>query len=156
MKLYFMRHGEASDDAPTDELRPLTEKGRERIKFAAKALRRINVTLDTIYASPRVRAQQTASLIAETQDLAVETREELNFSFTVEALKKLLAGKPEEAHILMVGHNPSISEVIMAISGSNVNMKTGSIARLDLYPPAVRGASLRWLLTPRILDALGD
>ena len=48
-----------------------------------------------------------------------------------------------------------MSEVVQSVSGANVNLKTGGIVRVDLYPPAVRGAMLKWLLSPRILDAIG-
>lgn len=156
MKLYFMRHGEASDEAKSDELRPLTEKGAQRIHLAGKALKKINVSLDFIYASPRLRAQQTAQIMAEYLKRDVETRDELNFNFSVDFLRSVVTGKEDEAHILLVGHNPSLSEVIQAVSGANVNLKTGSIARIDLYPPALRGALLKWLLSPRLLDAIGS
>ena len=56
--------------------------------------------------------------------------------------------------MILVGHNPGMSEVIQSICGANVNLKTGAIARIDLYPPALRGATLRWLLSPRVLDAI--
>lgn len=154
MKLYFMRHGEASDDAPTDELRPLTEKGKKRIQNAAKVLKKMNVTLDTIYASPRVRAKQTAEIVAEVLGNEVEISDDVNFHFNVDRLKNLLTGKNEEAHVMFVGHNPSMSELIQTITGANVNLKTGAVARVDLYPPAIKGAQLKWLITPRIFDSL--
>jgi phosphohistidine phosphatase len=146
MKVYFMRHGEASDEAPTDEARPLTEKGAQKIHRAGTALR--------IFASPRLRAQETAGIVAQYLQCAVETRNELNFDFNIEQLRALLAGKEDEAHILLVGHNPSMSEVVQAVCGASVNLKTGSIVRIDLYPPAVRGATLKWMLSPRLLDAI--
>ncbi|MCU0512517.1 MAG: phosphohistidine phosphatase SixA [Anaerolineae bacterium] len=154
MKLYFMRHGEASQDAATDELRPLTEKGAQRVHSGGQALAKIQVTLDYIYASPRVRAQQTAAIMAGYFKPAVETRPELNFDFSLDLLRRLLLDKDEEAHVLLVGHNPSMSEVVQAVSGAAVNMKVGSIARVDLYPPAVKGGLLKWLLSPRVLDAM--
>lgn len=154
MKLYFMRHGEASDDAPSDELRPLTEKGKERIHNAAKVLQKMNVSFDYIYASPRVRARQTADIVAKVLGNQVEIRDEVNFHLNVDRLKHLLLEKSEEARILFVGHNPSMSELIQAITGANVNLKTGSVARVDLYPPAIRGAQLKWLISPRIFDVL--
>jgi phosphohistidine phosphatase len=154
MKLYFMRHGEASDDAPSDELRPLTEKGKERIQNAAKVLKKMNVSLDYVYASPRVRARQTAEIVAKVLGNEVEIRDEVNFHFDVDRLKRLLMEKSEEAHILFVGHNPSMSELVQAMTGANVNLKTGAVARIDLYLPAIRGAQLKWLISPRIFDSL--
>ena len=64
MKLYFMRHGEASDDAKSDELWLLTHKARSA-SIQPEMLKKINVTLDSLYASPRLRAQQTASIVGQ-------------------------------------------------------------------------------------------
>ena len=153
MRLYFMRHGEASDDAPSDELRPLTENGRARLLNAGKVLRKI-LDVDTIYASPRVRARQTAEIIGEALGQSVTIRDELNFSFSLEALKILITGYDEDARLLLVGHNPSISEVLQNITGANINLKTGSIACVEVYPVALKGGTLKWLLTPRIMDEL--
>jgi phosphohistidine phosphatase len=153
MKLYLMRHGEASDEATNDELRPLTQTGRERLANAGKVLKKI-IELDAVYASPRLRAQQTAEVIANVFGQTVTIREELNFSFSVEALKSLLidVGHGEEARLLLVGHNPSISEVIHQMTGANVNLKTGAFACLEVSPIALKGATLKWLLTPRRMD----
>lgn len=153
MRLYFMRHGEASDDAPSDELRPLTENGRARLANAGKVLRKI-LDVDTVYASPRVRARQTAEIIAEAIGQSVIIRDEMNFNFSLEALKILITGYNEDARLLLVGHNPSISEVLQNMTGANINLKTGAIACVEVYPAALKGGTLKWLLTPRIMDEL--
>lgn len=153
MKLYFMRHGEASDDAPSDELRPLTPVGRERLANAGKVLKKL-ITVDAVYASPRLRAKQTADIIAAALNQTVMIRDELNFSFSIDALRSVIAGYGEDSRLLLVGHNPSISEVIQQMTGANVNLKTGAIVCVDVYPIALKGGSLRWMLTPRIMDEL--
>jgi phosphohistidine phosphatase len=153
MRLYFMRHGEASDDAPSDDLRPLTDNGRARLLNAGKVLRKI-LDVDTVYSSPRVRARQTAEIIAEAIGKSVTIRDELNFNFSIEALKILITGYDEDARLLLVGHNPSISEVVQNMTGANINLKTGAIACVEVYPVALKGGTLKWLLTPRIMDEL--
>lgn len=153
MKLYFMRHGEASDDAPSDDLRPLTDNGRLRLANASKVLHKI-IDVDVVYASPRVRARQTAEIIAEAIGQTVTVRDELNFHFSLEALKILITGYGEDARLLLVGHNPSISEVLQNMTGANINLKTGAIACVEVYPVALKGGTLKWLLTPRIMDEL--
>jgi broad specificity phosphatase PhoE len=67
MKLYLVRHAIAEDSAgyEDDSLRPLTEKGRERMKRIAAALMEIGVQPDLIVSSPYLRASQTASILAK-------------------------------------------------------------------------------------------
>ena len=97
MKLYFMRHGEASDDAKSDELRPLTDKGAQRVHLTGKAHEKINVTLDSLYASPRLERGKSASIVGQYLKREVENRDELNFNFSVDLLRALLTGKDDEA-----------------------------------------------------------
>jgi len=153
MKLYFMRHGEASDDAPSDELRPLTDTGRLRLSNAGKVLKKI-LTVNAVYASPRLRARQTAEIIAQALEQDVIVRDELNFNFSIETLKSLIMGYDEESRLLLVGHNPSISEVVQQMTGANINLKTGAIVCVDVYPIALKGGTLKWMLTPRLMDEL--
>ncbi len=153
MKLYFMRHGEASDDAPSDELRPLTDTGRLHLSNAGKVLKKI-LTVNAVYASPRLRARQTAEIIAQALEQDVIVRDELNFNFSIETLKSLIMGYDEESRLLLVGHNPSISEVVQQMTGANINLKTGAIVCVDVYPIALKGGTLKWMLTPRLMDEL--
>jgi phosphohistidine phosphatase len=155
MEIYLMRHGEASYDTATDEARPLTDFGLERSRKTGKLLRRLGVEFHAIYASPRVRALQTAECVAESYGLAVTTRPELDFDFDLPRFKALLEGKSDRTVLLLVGHNPSISEVLEVVTGAVVDLGKGAVARVDVHLPAVRGSELKWLMTPKLLDMLG-
>lgn len=67
MKLYFVRHGESEANLTrefsnrNDETHPLTEKGKAQVAHLAEQLR--EVKFDAIYASPLLRARQTAELL---------------------------------------------------------------------------------------------
>src|SRR6516162_5646924 len=65
--LYLIRHADAlalGERGITDDAdRPLSEKGEAQSKTVAKALHRCGVKLDHLFASPLVRAQQTADLM---------------------------------------------------------------------------------------------
>jgi len=81
-EIYLVRHGESEGNAGThyqNESTPLTERGREQAAFMAKRASKLN--LDAILASTMLRAQQTATIIAEevnfpfdSSDLFVERR----------------------------------------------------------------------------------
>ena len=71
MQLLVIRHGiaeEAETFAATglnDSQRPLTKSGKRKMKEVAAGLREIVETVDVIGASPLLRAQQTAEIVAK-------------------------------------------------------------------------------------------
>lgn len=80
MKLYFTRHGESQANieriiSNRDLPHPLTDKGR--IQAIALAERLVGATIGAIYASPILRAQQTAQIIGERLGLPVQTSDAL-------------------------------------------------------------------------------
>ena len=65
MRLLLMRHGKASFNAPTDAQRPLTQSGSAAvIKQSHKAAVPWH-EFTRLWASPYVRAQQTANLLQQ-------------------------------------------------------------------------------------------
>jgi phosphohistidine phosphatase len=69
MNLYIIRHAiavdEATPDYESDSERPLTDKGRKKMRQIAKALRYLGVEFDLILSSPYVRACETAEILAD-------------------------------------------------------------------------------------------
>ncbi len=69
MNLYVIRHAIAVDEAlsdyESDRERPLTDKGRKKMRQIAKALYNLGVELDLILSSPYVRACETAEILAD-------------------------------------------------------------------------------------------
>ena len=64
MRVTLIRHGEAGDDAPRDELRSLTMRGRATAARVGRSLRRRGGDFTLIASSPLVRALQTAEIVA--------------------------------------------------------------------------------------------
>ena len=155
LKLYFMRHAEASDEAANDAARPLTRRGQKRTQNAAHVLGKLGVNPSYIYASPRLRAQETAAIVAGILGKGVETRSECDFDFSVVAVQNMITGFEYGTEVLFVGHNPSMSNVVSTLSGANVGMKKGAIARIDLMPPNMQG-ELVWLVTPKVFDVIQE
>lgn len=157
MKLYFLRHGEAEPGLADDAARRLTEKGIARLDVAAQVMQRLDMNPQVIYSSPRIRAQQTAEIVAEAFGLSVEIRKEVNFSFSVDAVERLIVPLPEDAEVMFVGHEPSMSTTISDLTGADVVMKKGGLARVDIvqFAPPLEG-QLIWLIPPKVFEALGD
>lgn len=80
MKLFFTRHGESQANieriiSNRDLPHPLTDKGRAQAVALAEQV--AGATIGAIYASPILRAQQTAQIIGERLGLPVQTSDAL-------------------------------------------------------------------------------
>jgi phosphohistidine phosphatase len=156
MVLFFLRHGladRAAWDGP-DELRPLTPEGKERMAAEAAAMKAFGLDLDLILTSPLTRAYQTAeiaaSLIPSQNGVAVDDR--LRPGFGIATLAAILVDYSDLDNLMVVGHEPDFSEVIGSlIGGGQVNVKKGSLARVDLYNSAPPQGELMWLIPPKLL-----
>ncbi|WP_085715526.1 phosphohistidine phosphatase SixA [Pseudomonas sp. B28(2017)] len=111
MKLWVLRHGEAEPHGskPHDSERELTANGREEVLRAAANL--MGQPLTAIYASPYMRAQQTAQLVRETLGFEPEIR-------TVEWLTpdtdpdKVAEQLVSVSEALLVSHNPLVGNLL--------------------------------------------
>jgi phosphohistidine phosphatase len=155
MRLYLLRHAEAVDHAASDHDRQLTPRGISRTQAAAGVMARLGLRPAHIYSSPRVRARQTAEIVGQALGVAVEIRDEVNFSFSVEAVHSLIQGLDDAAEVMFVGHEPSMSAVLNGLTGAAVVMKKGGLARVDVYTPiAPLHGQLVWLIAPKVFDML--
>jgi phosphohistidine phosphatase len=160
MELYIMRHGIAEDVSKTgrDRDRVLTDNGKENSREAGKALRKIGVKFDVIFSSPYPRAWQTAEEVAKAidqLDLLNELSELGAESTATDALQGISRTVKGHASILVVGHEPILSQLIsLLLSGSSslsIAMKKGAVCKLTCVRPEAGGCRLDWLLTARQL-----
>lgn len=139
--LWLLRHAEAAEGRP-DEARPLTPRGIEQARIAGAALARLGVHLDTCLSSPKRRAMETAELACEPLNVEVVTEPALAGSrYDPE---QLAAG---QGNVMLVGHNPSISEALSGLTGARVDMRKGGVA-------AVRRGELIVLMRPAELAGI--
>jgi phosphohistidine phosphatase len=164
MNLYLMRHGIAVADQSgmADSERPLTPKGVKRMRRAARGLRRLRISFDTMLTSPLARARQTADIVAETLGLEGQLEEiaELAPERSVDHLISGLARFHDREHLLLVGHNPLLIRAFsFFISGKEsleIELKKGGLCciEIDGLPPNDPG-TLHWFLTPKQLRRFG-
>ena len=118
MHFYFLRHGIAVDkDDPrvgSDAERFLTPKGVKRMRKAAKGIRRLKIPFDAVLCSPAARARQTAEIVAAELGLEEQLQEISGLSpeSTVDVLIFGLTRFQNCAHILLVGHEPLLTDTI--------------------------------------------
>jgi phosphohistidine phosphatase len=149
MKLYLLRHGNAdwAEWNQPDTDRPLTEKGRKKTRRTAKLLCRMKELPALVLSSPLPRAWQTAEIVAQRLESELRQECELSPGFNAEKLRKILArGAGDD--LMIVGHEPDFSAVIRALTGAEVKLAKGAVARIDLVLGETRGR-LIWLIPPK-------
>ncbi|MEA2123872.1 MAG: phosphohistidine phosphatase [Solirubrobacteraceae bacterium] len=129
--LWLLRHGEAVPHGTRpDPERELTEKGERQSRLAGRALAALGVEFDACYASPKVRARDTARLAAEALAVDVTCDDVVADDFTRREAEGLAAG--HDGHVLVVGHEPDFSQVVYDFTGGRVDFKKGGIAVIAL------------------------
>ena len=154
MRYYFLRHGIAEDLADTDFNRKLTARGARRVAKSAAVMKRLNLRPARIFSSPRLRARETAEIVADALGLPVTLANEVNFGFDLADIRSLTAELGASDEVMFVGHNPDMSSLVHQLTGVNVAMKKGGLARVDVFGKKARQGELVWLIAPKVFDAL--
>lgn len=158
MDCILFRHGiaaERDDWKGPDAQRPLTAKGAEKTAEAAAGLASLGVKPTHLFASPYVRAVETAKLLRETLAERLELRlcDELVPEAPPDKLFPLLASLPEDACVICVGHEPHLGDTAgvmlagQALPGLALKKAGACCIRFEDPPGSGRGL-LRWWLTP--------
>jgi phosphohistidine phosphatase len=124
--IYFLRHGDAEHETTDDAARQLTPKGERQAEAAGRALATLGAGIDVCLTSPKVRAEQTATIACQHLDVAVEIAEELRGG-PFDALA-LTEGRGD---VLLVGHEPDFSNAVADLTGARVKLRKGGIATVD-------------------------
>jgi len=163
----LFRHAKSDwkDSAIIDDFdRPLSERGVKAAPKMGKVIRAHGLMPDIILCSPSVRTRQTLQLAAPN---AFETLPEIRFDPKlyhpdVEALLHFLRALPETvAHVMIVGHNPALTDLItLLVLGATrpqpqvCELKKGGIAALRAADSSPDRAELIWVATPRLIRRL--
>ncbi len=167
MNIYIIRHAIAVDEGTPeyeeDSQRPLTDKGKKKMRQIAKGLRTLGADFDLILSSPYVRAKETAEILAD----VFKVKQDVAFSDNLIPMgdPDLLISELNEKHsansVALVGHEPHLTALISLLvsenAGMDISLKKGGVCRLsadDLHH--TRKAALEWLLTPGILVEIGE
>jgi phosphohistidine phosphatase len=161
MRLYLLRHGIAvargTSGFARDADRPLTAKGKRKLRKIARAMKVLKISPDLVLSSPLARARQTAEIVAQ----AVRKGRQLRFSEVLtpgsspEQLSSVLARlDPNPQSVLLVGHEPYLSGLAAWLASGraslSLELKKGGLCSLQVDSLKGRGrAALEWLLTPK-------
>ncbi len=144
MNVCFFRHGPAEPEGE----RPLSEEGRRKTLLAARGVKFLDLGVGAIFSSPLLRARQTAEILAEVLGLPKPrvTPHLLPESSGEEILECLRETKDKPP--LLVGHEPSLSAAVAALTGGAVRMKKAGLAVVELSATTPRPAGTLVLLAP--------
>ena len=162
-QLYILRHGIAvphgTPEVPEDE-RPLTPKGRKRMRQIGRALRLLDLEPERIVSSPLPRAWQTAEIVAEALGMTdrLEADDALRADRDSASIRDWVQTRTED-RLMIVGHNPGLSVLLdRLVTGtadiSLCELKKGGIAALSTRPEG--GFLLDWIAPPKLLREIGD
>jgi phosphohistidine phosphatase len=159
-ELYLLRHAHAGDPAKwrgADFDRPLSARGREQASRLGAFLAATGFAPDAIVTSPRIRALQTAELVADRLGATWRTDDRLADPLSAAVLERILADADDPLRPILVGHDPDFSELVGLLTGATrIAMRKGAIARIDVERPLTWGeGALRWLLPPELIPDVG-
>jgi phosphohistidine phosphatase SixA len=127
VRIFLVRHAEAAPGEP-DALRPLTDDGRAVARALGERLAAQHP--DAVVCSPLLRARETAWHIARPCRLEVYPDERLAPGAGVGDLSAAVTGQGNV--VVVVGHQPDCSEIVLALTGEERRFAPGSVAELDL------------------------
>jgi phosphohistidine phosphatase len=134
--LFLLRHAKASRDDPTlpDHDRPLKDRDKEDAKRIGRRLRDAGLTPTLIVSSTAVRARKTASKVAKQLDYprAIELTDGLYLSTPREHLEVVHSLPDTEERVMLVGHNPGLSQFLSELTDFTTELATAELAHLEL------------------------
>jgi phosphohistidine phosphatase len=159
--VYFLRHASAGEhfvNPKKDEKRALDKEGIEQCGYIGRAMAALDVQVDAVISSPLKRCTQTAVLVGN--EIGYEGKLQLDTALRPEAgladFRKLLEKNSRQEAIMVVGHNPNLSQFLgAAISDSgceaSLELKKGAVAKVEMRRSS---GTLQWCVTPKVLRAL--
>jgi phosphohistidine phosphatase SixA len=157
VQLHLLRHGHAGDpmawDGPDDQ-RPLSPKGEKQADRLGRFLAGVGFRPDAIITSPKLRAAQTAEIVAERLGVPVGVDDRLAEELGVGIVERILRDAGDPLKPVLIGHDPDFSGLVAMLCGSGrIPMKKAAFVRIDTDRPISPGdGTLRWLIPPDLLQ----
>jgi phosphohistidine phosphatase len=138
MRLLLLRHAKAVPpaEAPTDASRALASRGERDAHLIGARLRERGTQLGLIVTSPARRALHTAEIVAAALDYPRErivVDERLYLAGPVDTLAVIATLDANHANVLVVGHNPGLSELAATLLPElgDIDLPTCGLVALD-------------------------
>ena len=159
MKILIIRHGLAEDresfatTGRSDTQRPLTDKGKKRMRQTVKGLKHFEEELDFLISSPLARARETAEIIEKAYPTARRFEYlDLSPGYGAAKVAAKLRELPADSVVALVGHEPDLSELVAWLTAGTsfgfLRLKRGGVCALETPgAPDAGKAELVWALS---------
>ncbi|HYJ83832.1 MAG TPA: histidine phosphatase family protein [Allosphingosinicella sp.] len=150
--LTLLRHAKSDWDDPVsrDFDRPLNPRGRKAARAVAREMKARGLAFDLVLASPARRVIETLEEVEPVYGaLRPDYDRRLYLASTATLLEIVRAAPDPVGRLLLVGHNPGLEELALALSSRDeaglrgeveVKYPTGTLAEIEL--PAQRWAEV--------------
>lgn len=133
-RLIVMRHGEAeSAKGASDHARPLTPRGRRAASTIGRKLAQLSWSPDLGIVSDAVRTIETQTEVASilpTVTWRFETR--LYLASALTTLRELAHTEQQATTLMVIGHNPGLSDLVGALCDQVIRLDTAEAALLTV------------------------
>ncbi|HSB72042.1 MAG TPA: phosphohistidine phosphatase SixA [Candidatus Methylomirabilis sp.] len=152
MTLYLVQHGEAMPEAE-DPARPLSGRGREQVERVGRHGAAVRLLVAEIRHSGKLRARQTAEILARHLLPARGVREADGMAPDDDPGKAAAAVEAAAEPLMLVGHLPHLGRLASSLLVGDpdreiVRFRNGGIVCLA---KAGTGWRLQWILTPELV-----
>ncbi|OLC08641.1 MAG: phosphohistidine phosphatase SixA [Gemmatimonadetes bacterium 13_1_40CM_70_11] len=153
MELFLVQHGDARPEQE-DPTRPLSERGWKDVERVAHAAARLDLRMDAIMHSGKLRARQTAEILARELRPARGCRDLTGLSPNDDpAIIGDMIAKGDKRPTMFVGHMPHLSRLASTLlvgdAGKElIAFRMGAIVHLE---GDHSGWRLKWILTPELV-----
>lgn len=158
--LLLLRHAKSSWDDPSlrDFDRPLNKRGVKAASMIGEFMLKRKMRPGLVISSPAKRARKTAALVIESAQLETKPRldERIYEASGLQLLEVVSRIEDAADDCMLVGHNPGLEELLLALTGEVRRMPTAALARVALDIERWRdaqetGGQLEWLVKPKEL-----
>lgn len=158
MEIYLSQHAQAKS-SKEDPARPISEEGESITRRVAEYLEKVGIKVDNIYHSGKLRAKQTADILAKSICLTgrAEMKSGLEPSDDVRPIVEWLEQHASEEinSIVIVAHLPFLNKLASLLTSGNENahiVMFHNSGLVKLVPkPSGRDYSIEWILTPQLV-----
>ncbi len=151
MRCYLVRHGEAKSEAE-DPARPLSERGREEVTRVAKHVGALGLQIAAIHHSDKLRARQTAEILAEFLSPARGIHEMEGLAPMDHPGNAQAALEAASEPVMLVGHLPHLSRLASALllGDSEQEILQFTAGAIACLVTGDRNFRVEWVLTPEL------
>lgn len=158
MNLYLVQHGKPVPEKENPE-RPLSEEGRADVNRVAELLKAAGVRPGCIFHSGKLRAKQTAEIMASMLSIASGPHERKGLApmDEVDPVANDILNSQED--LMIVGHLPHLSKLVSLLATGKASLpvvafQQGGVACLrGQMQEGVWDWKLAWMIVPELLPS---